>query len=90
MEESELGLLANQCINRRIPNKETLIKEVAAWQNNRNKFHVKTDGQFKTDDAGVKLKRLYPRFQRLAPLERFPISLHRNRPRRRNLRIRSA
>ena len=63
MAESELGVLASQCLNRRIPDKSTLIKQVAAWQHNRNKHHVKADWQFKTDDARVKLKRLYPQFQ---------------------------
>jgi hypothetical protein len=63
MAESELGVLATQCLNRRIPNKATLIEEVAAWQNNRNKHHVKADWQFTTHDARIKLKRLYPQFQ---------------------------
>ena len=62
MAESELSVLANQCLNRRIPDKSTLIEEVAAWQDNRNKHHIKADWQFKTDDARVKLKRLYPQF----------------------------
>ena len=61
--ESELGVLASQCLDRRIPDKATLIKQVAAWQDNRNKHHVKADWQFKTADARVKLKRLYPQFQ---------------------------
>ena len=63
MAESELGVLATQCLDRRIPDKPTLIEEVAAWQDNRNKRHVKADWQFTTDDARVKLKRLYPLFQ---------------------------
>lgn len=63
MAESELGVLASQCLDRRIPDKETLIREVAAWQLNRNTHHVKADWQFKTADARVKLKRLYPQFQ---------------------------
>jgi len=63
MAESELGVLASQCLSRRIPNKATLIKQVAAWQDNRNTHHVKADWQFKTDDARVNLKRLYPQFQ---------------------------
>ena len=63
MAESELGVLATQCLNRRIPDKSTLIEEVAAWQSKRNKHHVKADWQFTTDDARVKLKRLYPQFQ---------------------------
>ena len=63
MAESELGVLAIQCLNRRIPDKSTLIEEVAAWQDNRNRHHVKADWRFTTDDARVKLKRLYPQFQ---------------------------
>ena len=61
--ESELGVLASQCLDRRIPDKETLISEVAAWQLNRNKRCVQADWQFTTKDARVKLKRLYPQFQ---------------------------
>jgi hypothetical protein len=60
MAESELGTLASQCLDRRIPDKETLIGEVAAWENRRNKNHTKADWQFTTADARVKLKRLYP------------------------------
>ena len=45
MAESELGTLASQCLDRRIPDKETLIGEVAAWENRRNKNHTKADWQ---------------------------------------------
>ena len=58
MAESELGALSSQCLDRRIPDKETLIEEVAAY--GRNKNHTKADWQFTTADARVKLKRLYP------------------------------
>jgi hypothetical protein len=60
MAESELGLLAAQCLDRRIPDKQALAIEVAAWQDRRNKHHAKADWQFSTADARVKLKRLYP------------------------------
>ena len=60
MAESELGTLSSQCLDRRIPDKETLIGEVAAWENSRNQNHTKADWQFTTADARVKLKRLYP------------------------------
>jgi hypothetical protein len=60
MAESELGVLSSQCLDRRIPDKQTLIDEVAAWQDARNKNHTKADWQFTTADARVKLKRLYP------------------------------
>ena len=60
MAESELSVLARQCLDRRIPDKQTLSEEVAAWENDRNKAHSKADWHFTTDDARVKLKRLYP------------------------------
>jgi DDE superfamily endonuclease len=63
MAESELGVLASQCLDRRIPDKETLIKEVAAWKAKRNKNQTKADWRFTTADARIKLKRLYPRFE---------------------------
>ena len=63
MAESELGVLSSQCLDRRVPDKETLIKEVAAWQVDRNKNHTKADWRFTTADARIKLKRLYPQFE---------------------------
>jgi len=63
MAESELGVLASQCLDRRIPDKETLTKEVAAWQERRNKNHTKANWRFTTADARIKLKHLYPRFE---------------------------
>jgi hypothetical protein len=63
MAESELAVLATQCLDRRIPDKATLIAEVAAWQHNRNKRYMKGDWQFTTDDARIKLKTLYPQFE---------------------------
>ena len=62
MAESELGVLTNQCLSRRIPDKQTLGREVAAWRDHRNYHHAKADWQFKTGDARVRLKRLYPSF----------------------------
>ena len=62
MAESELGVLASQCLSRRIPDKQTLSREVAAWQDRRNKDQTKADWRFTTADARIKLKRLYPRF----------------------------
>ena len=63
MAESELAVLSTQCLDRRIPDKQKLIAEAAAWQDNRNKHHAKADWQFTTADARVKLKRLYPQFE---------------------------
>jgi len=58
--ESELSGLSRQCLDRRIPDKQILTDEVAAWQAERNKKHAKADWQFTTADARVRLKRLYP------------------------------
>lgn len=58
--ESELSVLSGQCLDRRIPDKQTLVEEVAAWEVSRNMNHTKADWQFTTADARVKLKRLYP------------------------------
>jgi hypothetical protein len=60
MAESELSVLSKQCLDQRIPDKQTLIEEVAAWQAERSKKHAKGDWQFTTADARVRLKRLYP------------------------------
>jgi hypothetical protein len=58
--ESELGVLSSQCLDRRIPDKQTLVEEVAAWEHDRNRHHTKADWQFTTENARIKLKHLYP------------------------------
>lgn len=58
--ECELSVLSRQCLKRRIPDKQTLIQEVAAWEARRNQLAAKVDWQFTTADARIKLKRLYP------------------------------
>ena len=63
MAEIELSVLARQCLDRRIPDAETLRREVAAWERRRNAAAVKADWQFTTADARVKLKKLYPTIQ---------------------------
>lgn len=60
MAESELSVLSRQCLDRRIPDKPTLIEQVTAWQDSRNKNHTRADWQFTAADARVTLKRLYP------------------------------
>lgn len=62
MAESELGVLATQCLDRRIPDKTILTKEIAAWEKDRNKNHAIADWQFTTENARIILKRLYPSF----------------------------
>jgi DDE superfamily endonuclease len=58
--ESELGVLASQCLDRRIPDKQTIITLVAAWVRDRNKNHAVAQWHFTTHDARIKLKGLYP------------------------------
>lgn len=60
MAESELSHLANQCLDRRIPDTQTLKNEVKAWKNQRNIKNTKANWQFSTENARIKLKRLYP------------------------------
>ena len=60
MAEAELAVLSSQCLDRRIPDKQALINEIAAWQADRNRNHTKADWRFTTDDARIKLKHLYP------------------------------
>jgi hypothetical protein len=60
MAEIELSVVNRQCLARRISDKEVLSAEVFAWETSRNNVKVQIDWQFKTDDARIKLKRLYP------------------------------
>ena len=60
MAEIELSVLSRQCLDRRVPDFETLETEVYAWQERRNAKDGKVDWRFTTEDARIKLKRLYP------------------------------
>jgi len=62
MAEIELSILSRQCISRRIPDQETLRREVEIWGKERNEKESTVDWRFTTDDARIKLKRLYPSF----------------------------
>lgn len=59
--EIELSVLKRQCLSVRIDCIEKMRKKVAAWNNDRNCRQTTVDWQFKTDDARIKLKRLYPK-----------------------------
>lgn len=62
--EIELSVLTNQCLNNRyISDIQTLAKETKAWEKNRNQTQKGVDWQFTTNDARIKLKRLYPQIQ---------------------------
>jgi hypothetical protein len=60
MAEIEFSVLARQCLGERIGDKATLIEEVAAWESRRNVHGTRIDWRFTTEDARIKLKRLYP------------------------------
>ena len=61
--ENELGALTRQCLDRRIPDIETLRKETKAWEVKRNALQKGVDWQFTTSDARIRLKHLYPVIQ---------------------------
>jgi DDE superfamily endonuclease len=61
--EIELSALTGQCLDRRIPDIETLRHETKPWEQRRNARHKGVDWQFTTQDARIKLKRLYPQLQ---------------------------
>lgn len=62
MAEIELNVLQGQCLNRRIDTIEEISKEAKAWESYRNSKNAKINWQFTTEDARIKLKRLYPTF----------------------------
>ncbi len=64
MAEIELGVLARQCLGRRIPGQVVLEQETKAWQNQRNRDSIRVDWRFTTKDARIKLRSLYPSLQR--------------------------
>ena len=61
--ECELSHLTRQCLNRRIPDMETLKKEIKSWNTDRNNQAKPMDWQFAIENARIKLKRLYPSLQ---------------------------
>ncbi len=60
--EIELNVMTRQCLSRRIDNINALRSELAAWETERNTMAAKVDWQFKTSDARIKLRSLYPKF----------------------------
>ena len=59
--EIELSVLKRQCLAGRIDCIEKMRADVAAWNDDRNNRQTKVDWQFRTDEARIKLKRLYPK-----------------------------
>jgi hypothetical protein len=62
MAEIELSVLQRQCLDRRLGTRVTIEREVAAWVAARNTAATAVDWQFTTEDARIKLKRLYPAY----------------------------
>lgn len=60
--ESELSVFTKQCLDRRLPDIETLRQQAAAWHTARNANRRLVNWQFTTEDARVKLKKLYPQY----------------------------
>jgi transposase len=63
MAEIEINVLVNHGLSRHVPSIERTRKEVAAWNKLRNKSANKINWGFSTEDARIKLKRLYPLFE---------------------------
>lgn len=63
MAEIEIGVMARQCLDRRLPDQNTLRREVDAWQERRNQEAIRVNWRFTTEDARIKLKSLYPSIQ---------------------------
>ena len=64
MAEIELNVLNNQCLGCRIGTIEEARKKVEAWEKARNGFTKKINWQFTKEKARIKLKRLYPSYDR--------------------------
>lgn len=64
MAEIEIGILTRQCLKRRIPDQDTLRREIMAWEQQRNHEAVCVNWRFTTEDARIKLKSLYPPIQK--------------------------
>ena len=60
MAEIMLSILARQCLSTRIATIEEVREKVLAWQKERNQYNVTINWRFTTEDARIKLKRLYP------------------------------
>jgi hypothetical protein len=63
MAEIELSVVGRQCLKRRLPDLDTLCAETRAWEATRNGCPARVDWRFTTNDARIRLKRLYPSIQ---------------------------
>jgi len=63
MAEPELSVMTRQCFSDRVSSKAEAERRINAWQADRNERQKGIDWQFSTDDARIKLKRLYPKIE---------------------------
>jgi transposase len=77
MVEIEIGVLASQCLDRRIESYQLLIGEVAAWEKKRNSARARINWSFTTEKARTKMGRAYPRQTNLKRPQRVKTSVPR-------------
>ena len=77
MVEIEIGVLAGQCLDRRIESYQLLIAEVAAWEKKRNTARARIKWSFTTEKARTKMGRAYPRPTNLKRPQRVKTSVPR-------------
>lgn len=68
MVEIEIGVLARQCLNRRIADRVTLAQEIAAWQKRRNAVGARVRWLFGIEQARAKLGKVYPQLEQVSTL----------------------
>jgi hypothetical protein len=61
--ECELSVLTRQCLRTRTASVAALVRKVTPWASDRNTRQRGVHWQFRTKDARIKLKRLYPEVQ---------------------------
>jgi hypothetical protein len=68
--QGEIGVMKEQCLNRRIPDKSSLVDEIAVWESQRNAEKGTIDWRFTVDKAREKMARCYPEpLESLQPVE---------------------
>ena len=60
MAEAQVSVMSRQCLNRRIDSIDEVRSEIGVWPTHRDWIQTKIDWQFTSEDARIRLKRLYP------------------------------
>ena len=61
MVEIEIGVLRGQCLDRRIGDRMTLVREIAAWERQRNRSGARIKWMFTTEKVRHKMAKAYPK-----------------------------